>query len=204
MPEAGTAGADPPGRSPDEEWSGTRPLVDGPPLVVGVFLAVAAFAVLVFALTRDPGVVSRLASHYVATMAGSLSPEMAFGDPADLSAALTRAGAGFTPHIESLEPEFTLLGGDVHELNGRPIAAWFYRDGRADMLLAEAFVATLGALGEADDVRRDREPALHIFRKTNQTLVFWQEDAVVYVLIATLPGERTVTLARRLASRSPR
>jgi hypothetical protein len=72
------------------------------------------------------------------------------------------------------------------------------------MLLAEAFAGTLDVLGKPDDVRRDREPALHIVRKTNQTIVFWQEETLVYVLIATLPGERTVTLARRLSARPAR
>jgi len=188
----------------DGSWSGTRPLVQGPPLVIGAVVALAALVVLVVALTRDPGVASRLAAHYVALMAGALSPDIPLDDPAALSAALARAGAGFTPRIGSLEPQFTLLGGDVHELDGQPIAAWFYRDNRADMLLAEAFAGTLDVLGEPDDVRRDREPALHIVRKTNQTIVFWQEETLVYVLIATLPGERTVTLARRLSARPAR
>ena len=172
-------------------------------MIAGGIVALLALAVLVVVLTRDPGTASRLAAHYVSVMAGDLAPVIALDDPGVLSAALARAGAGFTPRIASLEPQFSLLGGAVHELEGRPIAAWFYRDARADTLLAEAFTGTVDLLGEPDDVRRDREPALHIVRKTSQTLVYWQEGGVVYVLIATLPGERTVTLARRLSAAGP-
>ena len=39
-----------------------------------------------------------------------------------------------------------------------------------------------------------------VYRAGRLTLVFWQEEAAVYVLASTLPGERTIALARRLAT----
>jgi hypothetical protein len=192
----------PPGTLTDGDWSGPRPLVRGAPVVVGAIVAALALGALIVALTRDPGRPSRIAAHYVAMMAGALSPRFETADPVELSAALARSDLGFTPSVASLEPEFTLLGGDVHELDGRPIAAWFYRDSRADMVLVEAFAGTLRDLGEPEDVRTERQPALHIFRKTTQTLAFWEGGDVVYVLVTTLPGERAVTLARRLTTPS--
>jgi hypothetical protein len=135
-------------------------------------------------------------------MAGSLVAEHAMGDPLALSRALARTQPAFAPRIASLRPEFVLLGGAAQTHRGRPAAVWFYRDGRSEMVLGEAFVGTLEELGTPEHVRRDRTPALHVFYKNTQTLVFWQEGPLVYVLVATLPSERTIGLARRAANGS--
>jgi hypothetical protein len=177
-----------------------RPLVTGVPVAVGVGVALVAAAALVVSLTRDPGLPAHVATHYVGMMAGTLGPQHVTNDPAVLTDAIVRSGLRFSPRIASLEPQFTLVGGRVHQLEGRPTATWFYRDARSEMLLGEAFVGTLDQLGEPDHVRSDREPFLHVFYKTTQTLVFWQQGPVVYALITTLPAERAIALARRLAT----
>ena len=180
--------------------AGPRPLVRGIPVVVGLTVLLVAVIALAIALTRDPGPPSDVAADYVAMMAGSLAPGHAGPDAQSLSRALSQAGLPFAPRIVSLEPEFRLLGGRTHSVRGRPAAAWFYRDGRSEMVLAETFFGTLAELGKPEHVRSDRSPALHVFYKTTQTLVFWQEGSLVYAVAATLPSERTIELARRLAS----
>jgi hypothetical protein len=182
--------------------NGPRPLVRGFPVVLGASVIAVAVIVLVIVLTRDPGLPADIAADYVKMMAGSLAPDRAMSDAEALSRALARAEPSFTPRITPLDPEFRLQGGRAHDVRGRPAAVWFYRDARSEMVLAEAFVGTLAELGTPEHVRRDRPPALHVFYKTTQTLVFWQEGPLVYAAVATLPSERTIGLARRLASGS--
>jgi hypothetical protein len=181
----------------DAGWSGPRPLVRGIPVIVGAFLVGITLLALVFVLMRSPDLPSRVSAHYVDMMAGSLSPALETADPAVLAVGLAREG--LAPRVASLAPDFTLLGGVVHQLEERPVAAWFYRNAQSDMVLVEAFPGSLDALGEPDEVRGDRVPTLHVFRKMNQTLVFWQEGRLVYALITTAPSERVIALARRLA-----
>ena len=177
-----------------------RPLVRGAPVVVGAVVLLVAAVVLVIALTREGGLPSDVAADYVAMMAGTLAPEHGIDDPQALSRTLALADPAFAPRIASLGPEFRLMGGGAHRMRGRPAAVWFYRDRRSELVLAEAFVGTLGDVGTPEHVRSDRRPALHVFYKMTQTLVFWQEGQLVYVLVATLPAERTIALARRAAS----
>lgn len=181
-------------------WSGPRPLVRGTPVVVGVTIALLAFGLLAFLLSRQPGLASRVSAHYVDVMAGELTAEIRSADPAVLSREMAGAGLPFAPRITGLDPEFDLLGGTVHELDGRPIGAWFYQNARADVVLVEAFMGSIADLGEPGQVRSERAPSLHLFQKSSQTLLFWEEGDVVYALVSTLPAEHSVALARRLAA----
>jgi hypothetical protein len=181
---------------------GRRPLVQGIPVVLGAAVLIAAAIVLILVITRDAGLPSDVAADYVAMMAGSLAPRHAIADPLTLSRALALSERAFTPRVPPLGPEFTLLGGAHHTLRDRPAAVWFYRDARSEQVLGQAFVGTLAELGTPEHVRSERAPALHVFYKTTQTLVFWQEGPLVYALVATLPSERTIGLARRAADGS--
>jgi hypothetical protein len=130
-------------------------------------------------------------------IAGSLVPDVRTRHPGELTEHLHRAGLPFHAGVVSLEPEFVLVGGRRHEVRGHTAAAWFYRSTSADLALGEAFEGRLAELGSADEVRTDPAPPLHIFRKTTQTIVCWQDGPVVRVFASTLPTEQVVALARR-------
>jgi hypothetical protein len=181
-------------------WTGERPLVTGTPVVIGLVVLGIAVTALLMSLGRAPGPASRLSQDYMAMMAGSLAPTVQGADAATLARALAGEGLGFVPRIGSLEPDFTLLGGHRHTFEGRPAAAWFYRSRSMDAALGEAFAGRLEELGPPDDVRREAEATLHIFRKTTQTIACWQDGPLVYVFISTLPSEGVIALARRQAA----
>ena len=188
--------------APNDDWSGPRPLASGAPLLVGGVLVLLLVTVLVVALRPGADVPSEVAAHYVALMAGTLQPGIETRDGEALSRRIADPALGFTPRVGELGPEFALVGGGVHRLGERPAAFWYYRDRRADVLLAEAFAGTLDDVGRPGEVRGEPPVPLHVFRKTTQTLVFWQEGTEVYVVTTTLPGERTIALAQRLAAGS--
>jgi hypothetical protein len=183
-----------------EPWTGSRPIVSGPPVVIGIVVIAIAIGVIVATLGRPPGLPAALSQAYTALMAGTLTAEVRESDPAALAAGLRDAGAGFAPRIVPLEPELSLIGGQLRDLPGRPAAAWIYQAPDMERMLGIAFRGTLSDLGPADDLRTDPPPPLQIYRKMTQTLVCWQEGDLVYSVITTLPSERVIALARRAAT----
>ena len=183
-----------------ERWTGSRPIVSGPPVVVGIVVIAIAIGLILATLGRSPGLPAALSQAYTALMAGTLRAEVRAADPSALAARLRDAGAGFAPRIVLLEPEFSLIGGQVRDLHGRPAAAWIYPAPDMERMLGIAFRGTLADLGAPDDDRRDPPPPLQIYRKMTQTIVCWQEGDFVYSVITTLPSERVIALARRAAA----
>lgn len=185
-------------RGEPEEWTGKREQVTGVPVVVGAVVIVLAVVAILVTLTRSPDIVAQLSQDYVRMMAGQLEPTIEERDARSLADVLGRELPG-PPRIGRLEPDFTLRGGRHHEVDGRRAAAWFYEAPTADLAIAEAVDVRLADLPEPDETRMGAGPPLRIYRKQTQTLVVWEEGALVYVFISTLPGERVIALARRLA-----
>jgi hypothetical protein len=173
--------------------------VTGVPVVIGAVVLAAIVVILFASLGRQPDLVARLSQQYTAMMGGTLTPGLAVADPARLPDALKTDGLPFLVRVAALEPDFHLLGGQVTSVDNRPTGAWMYRAADAEMVLVEAFQASLAQLGAPDDRRADRHPELLLFHKTTQTIVCWQDGSLVYALISTLPTEQVVRLARRAA-----
>ncbi len=187
---------------PSSDWTGPRPTVTGAPVVVGAVVIGIVLLAMLASIGRRPGLASLLSQDYTAMMAGSLGPEVRISDPAALAAALAARGLPFVPRIVSLEPDFGLLGGRRHHLEARPGAAWFYRASSAELAVAEAFEGRIEDLGAADESRIEGSRALHLYRKTTQTIVCWQDGPILYTFASTLPTETVVGLAKRLAGRT--
>jgi hypothetical protein len=185
---------------PVDDWTQPRPLVSGTPVVVGAGVVVLVVLILLATVTRQPGLPAALSQDYMGMMAGSLGPDVREHEPGRLTKQLQRAGLPFQPRVAALAPDFILLGGRRHQVRGRTAAAWFYRSAASELALAEAFEGQLSELGRPDKVRSERPPSLHIFRKSSQTIVCWQDQGLVYVFASTLPSEQVIGLARRLVA----
>ena len=186
-----------------EAWTGSRPMVTGAPVVIGAVVVGAILIVLLASLGRQPDLVARLSQQYTAMMAGTLAPGLRIPDPVRLAEALRTDGLPFTVRVPVLEPDFHLLGGRTTTVDTHPTGAWMYRSSDADMVLVEALDARLAQLGAPDDRRTEQRPELLLYRKTTQTVACWQDGALVYTLISTLPTEQVVRLARRAAATTP-
>jgi hypothetical protein len=189
----------PPAAHDETDWTGARPRVTGAPVVIGAVLIGLVVVVITVTLTRSPDIVAKLSLDYVSMMAGQLVPEHEERDPQAL-AGWFGSHLPARPRIEALDPDFTLLGGRRHTVDGRQAAAWFYESPTADRAIAEAIDLRLADMPEPDETRSGTGPPLHVYRKQTQTLVVWEEGGLVYVFISTLPGERVIALARRLAA----
>ncbi len=175
-------------------------MVTGVPVVVGAVVLGAIMLILLASLGRQPDLVARLSQEYTAMMAGTLAPAVRVTDPPRLAEGLRTSGLPFAVRVVALAPEFHLLGGRATTVDNRPTAAWMYRAADAEMVLVEAFQASLAQLGTPDDRRAEQHPELLLYRKTTQTVICWQDGSLVYALISTLPTEQVVRLARRMAT----
>jgi hypothetical protein len=183
----------------DSDWSGPRPLVTGTPVVVGAIIVLLVLVMMIASVGRQPGFVAALSQEYSRMMAGSLTPETRTSDADRLASAL-RVVLPFPVKVASLEPQFVLQGGRPTEVQGHTVAAWMYTARTADRVLVEAFQGRLDGLGPPDDTRSEPKPQLRLYRKTTQTIAAWQDGALVYAVISTLPTEQVVAIARRLAT----
>lgn len=89
---------------------------------------------------------------------------------------------------------YTIGGGGVLDLAGRPAAAWVYR-GPNGSLLCEMFVAGLEDLPPPEDTRVSSDFTFYIYHRDGGTQVFWEEGDVLCVLSSTLPANEVIDLA---------
>jgi hypothetical protein len=181
-----------------DDWTGPRPLVTGTPVITGAIIVLLVLVVMIASVGRRPGFVALLSQEYTRMMAGSLTPETRTTNADRLASAL-RVVLPFPVKIVPLDPPFVLQGGLSTEVEGHTVAAWMYSSPGGDRVLVEAFQGRLESLGPSDDTRREPAPQLRLYRKTTQTVAAWQDGALVYAVISTLPTEQVVAIARRLA-----
>jgi hypothetical protein len=185
------------------DWTGPRPRVTGPSVVIGAIVLGVVLVAMLASLTNRPGLAAMISQDYSAMMAGMLAADVQTSRPDELAASLTRQGLPFVPRIATLEPDFVLLGGRRHDLEARKGAVWFYKAPSAELTIAHAFEGSLDALGPPDDTRTDGPRPFGIYRKTTQTIVTWQDEGQVYAFTSTLPSEVVLGLAKRLAGGPP-
>lgn len=89
---------------------------------------------------------------------------------------------------------YTIGGGGVLDLDGRPTAAWVYR-GPNGSLLCEMLVAGLEDLPPPEETRVTNGFTFHIYHRDGGTQVFWEEGDVLCVLASTLPANEVIDLA---------
>lgn len=181
------------------DWTGPRPRVTGRPVVIGGVIIGVVLVAMLASLTNRPGLAAKISQDYSSMMAGQLQAEVQTSRPDTLAASLAEQGLPFVPRVAGLDPDFVLLGGRHHDMEARKGAVWFYKAPSAELAIAHAFEGQLDALGTPDDTRTDGARTYHIFRKTTQTIVTWQDGAQIYAFTSTLPGEVVIGLARRLA-----
>ena len=95
--------------------------------------------------------------------------------------------------------ELTLVGGRVHELQGRPSALYAYRGPEGRVVLCQMLPGTLEELPPPDQALEDRGFTFRIYRRGDLTAVFWLEGAVLCVLVSDMPTPDLVALAREKA-----
>src|SRR5262249_58081536 len=96
---------------------------------------------------------------------------------------------------------YQLAGGGVLRPGARPRAWFVYRGPANQTLICQMYAGKLSELPEGATVRENKGIQFRIYDVGNLTAVFWQEGAVVCVLISDIAREDVVQLA--LATANP-
>jgi hypothetical protein len=95
---------------------------------------------------------------------------------------------------------YRLAGGSVVGPAGRVRALFAYQGAGGDRMLCQMYEGTTGALADPAEVRTYDGIEFLVYRRGDLTLVFWQDGAVVCVLVADADPEQVIAFARAKAT----
>jgi hypothetical protein len=180
----------------EELASAERPLARAGPFVVLAAIGALAVAGLALSMLRDPGLPAYLSDLYMRVAGGLVVPAFRSGDAVALAAHLAASppGAVRVPVLDSAG--WRLEGGTHVKLGGADAATAIYRNGVGEYLVWQAVEADADRLPDTADVRELDGRAFFVHYKATTTLVFWQEGPRLAVLVASLPAEHVMAIAR--------
>jgi len=136
------------------------------------------------------------AKEFRALRTNALPLEIESEDPGELEAYFSRSGLPFPMRVFDLGMmAYHLEGATVRPVKGDPGALVAYRGPEGRSLLCRMYLGRLNDLSEPMDRRTNDGIAFHIYRDSDLTLVFWEEGAVVCVLVGDGDPEAVVQLA---------
>lgn len=188
-----------------EEWaSAERPLARPGPFVVMAAIGALAVAGLALSMLRDPGMPAHVSALYMQVAGGLVTPTVRAADAAALSRALD-AGPPGAVRVPTLDGAgWTLEGGTHVDLGGEDAATAIYRNGVGEYLVWQAVAGDASELPETADVREHEDRTYFVHYKSTTTLVFWQEGPRLAVLVASLPAEHVMAIARAATATATR
>jgi anti-sigma factor RsiW len=95
--------------------------------------------------------------------------------------------------------EYALVGGRVHELQGRPSALYAYRGPAGRVVLCQMLPGALEELPPPDRTHEERGFTFQVYERGDLTAVFWLEGEVLCVLVSDMPAGELLDLAREKA-----
>ena len=165
-----------------------------PALAAAAILVVAA--VLVTRSVRALSLPAQAARDYDAIVRGAVPLEVSVADAAELERFFAARGLGFPVRVLDLGMMgFTLEGGRVEPFDGRPGVLYVYRNAAGQRLVCRMYAGRPERIPPTPDVREHDGFRFHVFREGERTIVFWQEGAVICVLVGAMPSEEVVALA---------
>ena len=170
---------------------------------VGGAIAAAA-AIVVFVRTRRGATIPELvAADFLAYDSGAAPLAVESADPKVVEAFFAANGAAFRTRVLDLGMmQYRLVGGRVHQLDGRTSALFAYRGPGNSALVCQMYEGSVAGLPQAAERREHGGIDFYVYRVHGVTVVFWPEGAVVCVLASTIPSEDVVQLAFAKAMRA--
>ena len=157
----------------------------------------AAAAVAIALLVRRPAdLPAAVVRAYSAYQTGALRLDTATTNPSALEAFFARHGIPFATRVFDLKMMgYAVVGGRTHTLGGRPSALFVYQDASGRALICQMYQGTLARLPAGGEGREHNAIAFRVYRSGALTLVFWQEGAVVCVLVSDALTKEVIQLA---------
>jgi anti-sigma factor RsiW len=90
---------------------------------------------------------------------------------------------------------YRLVGGRIAQVAGRETSIAVYEDASGRRVICEMFVAAAADLPPPTEVREHNGISFSVYRRGDQTLVFWPEGQLICVLASDGPPEEVIQLA---------
>lgn len=163
---------------------------------LAISLAAAAALVLLFVKRSRADFVAGAVRQFTEHGAAGAILEEATTDPKVLQGFFTARGLPFPTRVFDFGMMgYGLLGGSIERLADRQGAVFVYQNQGGRRVLCEMFQGTLSELPAQAEEREHNGIRFRIYRAAGLTLVFWQEGAVVCVLVADVDPEEAIQLA---------
>lgn len=178
-----------------DDRAGRRPWWRG----IAVPAAAAALVIAVVWVTRGPdgpSMVEVAARDFQGVQSGDLALELDSADPVTLEARFGAAGLPFPARVFDFGMmDYRLSGGSIRRGEGPPRALFAYRGSGDLALTCQMYEGRVEALPPPDARRVNDGIEFRVYRTNGLTIVFWQEGAIVCVLVANGDTEAAIKLA---------
>lgn len=167
-----------------------RPLLAAAALVLFAALLAAVY------LLKPAALPELVARDYQAYRARSLALELSTGDVKVMESFFAGRRIPFNTRVFDLGMmKYQLVGGSIVQPGARPRALFVYRGPGGQELICQMYAGKVGELPRGATVRENNGIQFYIYQRDGLTAVFWQEGAVVCVLVSDIPTEAIVQLA---------
>ena len=166
-----------------------------PILAVAAVVVAAAILAFLYGWKQPslPGIVTRDFQTY---QARQLALQLSTRDVQQMEAYFAEHGVAFNTRVFDLGMmKYELAGGRVQDPGRAPRALFVYRGPAGQKLICQMFVGQVGQLPPGATLRENKGRQFHTYQTEGVTAVFWQEGAVVCVLVSDIAPEEVVQLA---------
>jgi hypothetical protein len=178
----------------------SRPLASPWPILIVIAIGAMAVIAAIASIVRQPTVPAVISEDYSRVAARLLLPGMRDADPSRLGRALMARQPALVVRLPSLSQDgYTLEGGAIRSMLGRPGVVAIYRNPAMDLVVVHAYQGVLSELPGPPEVRQTNNRRFVLQRKATNILAFWQVGPTVTVMTSSLPVEQVVRLAARAA-----
>ena len=158
-----------------------------------ILLAAVVAGLVVF---RRPSLPAAVAADFTAYRSHELALDATTGDVKEMEAFFASQGVPFDTRVFDLGMmDYRLVGGRVHRLGGAASALFVYRGKAGEELLCQMFAGRVASLPAGAERRENKGIEFYVYRSGGKTAVFWQEGAIVCVLVSDIAPEKVVQLA---------
>lgn len=166
------------------------------PLLAAAAIVLLAALLAAVSFLKPVALPELVARDYWAYRARTLALELSAGEVKAMESFFSRRGISFNTRVFDLGMmKYQLVGGRIVPAGARPRALFVYRGPAGQELVCQMYEGKVGELPGGCTVRENRGIQLQVYQRDGLTAVFWQEGAVVCVLVSDIPTEEVVQLA---------
>ena len=166
-----------------------------PVLAAAAVLLVAALLAFTW-FSRRPNLPEVAARDFKVYQAQQLALELATADVKAMESYFAAHGVAFNTRVFDLGMmQYQLVGGRVQQPGSAPRALFVYQGPAKQKLVCQMYVGQVGELPRGATLRENKGIKFYLYGSKGITAVFWQEGAVVCVLVSDIAPEEVVQLA---------